>query len=251
MFVERCPECTVHPFPDWYDPGISLDDLPDAFKGCPVCIIAVWSEQIGKWLFAKSYSCLFGIGSVVVSVNRLPAVATAVSKRLKVCMCAAYLFSTSISKIFPVGPAPCLARRCAQFGDTQRRSLFSLQPKESSITQVVQGCRTAIARGSLTPAEAATLRGQAGWTATLSAGRFGRIGMHFLKTRQYQSHFESSTLELHHLSLFFSEGLTVLFFEFTQTRRIPKMFAPALAGCSSQTKLPHHLVTGTTFPQAC
>ena len=53
----------------------------------------------------------------------------------------------------------------------------------------------AIARGSLAPAEAATLRGQTGWTATLSAGRFGRIGMHFLKNRQYQSHSESSTLD--------------------------------------------------------
>ena len=69
VFAKRCLECTEHPFPEWYDPGISLDDLPDAFKGCPVhpadqraCIVAVWSELSGKRLFAKSYSCLFGIG---------------------------------------------------------------------------------------------------------------------------------------------------------------------------------------------
>ena len=97
VFVERCPECLELPFPEWFDPGISLDDLPDAFKGCPVhpadqraCIVAVWSEHSGKWLFAKSYPCLFGIGSVVVSFNRLPALATAVSKRFGLCMCAAY-----------------------------------------------------------------------------------------------------------------------------------------------------------------
>ena len=36
VFVERCPECLELPFPEWFDPGISLDDLPDAFKGCPV-----------------------------------------------------------------------------------------------------------------------------------------------------------------------------------------------------------------------
>ena len=96
VFAERCPECTAHPFPEWYDPGISLDDLPVAIKGCPVhpadqraCIVAVWSEPSGKWLVVKSYSCLFGIGSVVVSFNRLPALATAVSKRLGICMCAA------------------------------------------------------------------------------------------------------------------------------------------------------------------
>ena len=54
-FAKGCPECTEHPFPEWYDPGISLDDLPDAFKGCLVhpadqraCIVAVWPEHFGK-----------------------------------------------------------------------------------------------------------------------------------------------------------------------------------------------------------
>ena len=47
------------------------------------------------------------------------------------------------------------------------------------------------------PAEASTLRGQAGWTATLSAGRFGRIGMRFLKERQYQSPSARSSLDEH------------------------------------------------------
>ena len=54
------------------------------------CIDGERSEHSGKWLFAKSYSCLFGIGSVAVSFNRLLALATAVSKRLGICMCAAY-----------------------------------------------------------------------------------------------------------------------------------------------------------------
>ena len=102
VFVEQCPECLELPFPEWFDPGISLDDLPDAFTRCPVhpadqraCIVAVWSEHSGKWLFAKSYSCLFGIGSVVVSFNRLPALATAVFKRFGLWMCAAYSMTPS------------------------------------------------------------------------------------------------------------------------------------------------------------
>ena len=105
------------------------------------CIVAVWSELSGKWLFAKSYSCLFGIGSVVVSFNRLPALATAVSKRLGICMCAAYFddlitleslnFRTSarpflLLVLTALGapptpaksfPAPSMARQRAQFGD--------------------------------------------------------------------------------------------------------------------------------------
>ena len=56
---------------------------------------------------------------------------------------------------------------------------MTLQPKE-----VVKGCHLAIARGSFTPTEAATLRGQAGSQATLSAGCFGQIGMRVLTERQ-------------------------------------------------------------------
>ena len=70
VFAERCPECTAHPFPEWYDPGISLDDLPDAFKG-PVhpadqraCIVAVWSELFWQvvlceelLLFVRDWQC--------------------------------------------------------------------------------------------------------------------------------------------------------------------------------------------------
>ena len=229
VFAERCPG-HEHPFPEWYDPGISLDDLPDAFKGCPVhpadqraCIVAVWSELSGKWLFAKSYSCLFGIGSVVVSFNRLPALATAVSKRLGICMCAAYyddlitleslnfrasarpfllLVLTALgapptpAKSFPLGQHRARLGAALNMATIKDDLYFTLQPKESSVAKVIQGCRAAIARGSLTPAEASTLRGQAGWTATLSAGRFGRIGMQFLKTRQYQSHSERSLLDV-------------------------------------------------------
>ena len=231
MFVERCPECLEHPFPEWFDPGISLNDLPDAFKGCPVhpadqraCIVAVWSEHSGKWLFAKSYSCLFGIGSVVVSFNRLPALATAVSKRLGLCMCAAYfddlitldslnfrasarpfllLVLTALgappspAKPFPLGQHRTWLGAALNLATLKDDMFFTLQPKESSVTQVIQGCHLAIARGSLNPAEASTLRGQAGWTATLSAGRCGRIGMHFLKKRQYQSRSERSSLDEH------------------------------------------------------
>ena len=164
MFAKRCPECTANPFPKWYDPGCSLDDLPDAFKGCPpdkrACIVALWSESFGKWLFAKSYSCLFGIGSVRVSFNRPPALVTAVAKKLGICMCATYFDDlitlesfnfrasvrpfffvdslsvgcpTNASKIVPVRTAPCMARHCAQLGDTQKRL-----DKQSNISSILK-----------------------------------------------------------------------------------------------------------------
>ena len=168
VFAERCPKCTAHSFPEWYDPGISLDDLPDAFKGCPVhpadqraCIVAVWSRLSGK-----SYSCLYGIGSVVVSFNRLPALATAVSKRLGICMCAAHFddlitleslnFRASArpflslvlsalgapptpAKSFPLGQHRVWLGAALNLATLKDDLYFTLQPKESSVTQVIQG----------------------------------------------------------------------------------------------------------------
>ena len=185
------------------------------FTGCPVhpadqraFIVAVWSEHSGKWLFAKSYSCLLSTGSVVVSFNCLAAFATAVSKKFGLCMCAAYFddlitlesvsfrasarpFLLLVLTALGAPPSPAKSNPLGQHRAWLAAALnlatikddmhFTLQPKESSVTQVIQGCHLAIARDSLTPAEASTLRGQAGWTATLSAGRFGRNGMRFLK----------------------------------------------------------------------
>ena len=48
VFVKQWSLCLVLPFPEWFDPGISFDDLPDSFTGCLIqpedkraCIVAV------------------------------------------------------------------------------------------------------------------------------------------------------------------------------------------------------------------
>ena len=199
MFVERCPECHEHPFPEWFDPGISLDDLPDAFKSCPVhpadvpaLLLYGPSILVNGSSRRATHVCLV-LAVWVVSCNRLPALATAVSKRLGLCMCAAYfddlitleslnfrasarpfllLVLTALgappspAKSFPLGQHRTWLGAALELATLKNDLYFTLQPKESSVTQVIQGCHLAIARGSLTPAEASTLRGQAGWTAT-------------------------------------------------------------------------------------
>ena len=129
----------------------------------------------------------FGIGSVVVSFNRLPAL---VSKRLGLCMCAAYfddlitlesvncrasarpfllLVLTALgappspAKSIPLGQHRTWLGAALNLATVKDDMHFILQPKESSVTQEIQGCHLAVARGSLTPAEASALRGQAGW----------------------------------------------------------------------------------------
>ena len=157
----------------------------------------MWSALFGKWLFAKSYSCLFGIGSVVVIFNRLPAPATAVSKRLGICMCAAYfddlitleslnfrasarpfllLILTALgapptpAKSFPLGQHRAWLGAALNLATLKDDLYFTLQPKESSVTQVIRGCHLAIARGSLISAEASTLRGQQRYQQDVSGG---------------------------------------------------------------------------------
>ena len=103
----------------------------------------------------------------------------------------------SPAKSIPLGQHRALLGAALNLATIKDDRYFTLQPKESSVTQVIQGCHLAIARGSLTPAEASTLRGQAGWTATLSAGRFGRIGMRFSQRKQYQSPSARSSLDEH------------------------------------------------------
>ena len=75
----------------------------------------------------------------------------------------------SPAKSFPLGQHRTWLGAVLNLATLKDDMYFTLQLKESSVTQVIQGCHLAIARGSLTPAESSTLRGQAGFTATLSA----------------------------------------------------------------------------------
>ena len=112
----------------------------------------------------------------MVSFNRLPALATAVSKRFGLCMCAAYFddlitlesvnfrasarpFLLLVLKALGAPPSPAksipLGQHRAWLGAALNLATakddmhFTLQPKESSVSQIIQGCQLAIARGSL------------------------------------------------------------------------------------------------------
>ena len=224
----------------------------------------------------------------MVSFNRLLALATAVFKRFGLCMCAAYFddlitlesvnsrasarpFLLLVLTALGAPPSPVksipLRQHRAWLGAVLNLATVKMtctlpcKPKE-----VIQGCHLAIARGSFTPAEASTLRGQAGWTATLSAGRFGRIGMRVLKERQYQSPYVRCSLdkhnvqELHFWSSVFSVAPPLLciladlpVFLIASIRMHPtqKECAPALNGGCLTTMLSLLWVTGTTSLRFC
>ena len=75
-------------------------------------------------------------------------------------------------------------------GATTRRSAAQvgrlvIQAKESAVSKLVKGLTDVIGEGFLPKGVAATLRGTAGWTGSLAAGRCGRIGLEILKNKQY------------------------------------------------------------------
>ena len=83
--------------PPWFHLQTGTDDLPDAFRGCPVkpdqqraAVVAVWDPHADAWRFGVMKGCPFGLGSVVVTFNRYPTLITAVARRLLGLACAAY-----------------------------------------------------------------------------------------------------------------------------------------------------------------
>ena len=84
--------------PPWFQLQLGTDDLPDAFRGCPVhptqqraAVITVWDQEDQCWKFGVMKGCPFGLGSVVVTFNRYPTLVTAALRRSLGLACAAYV----------------------------------------------------------------------------------------------------------------------------------------------------------------
>ena len=86
----ECPEV------DWLSLRLGTDDLPDAYRALPVrpdhqgySVVAVFVHGAG-WRFTKLYGLAFGLESAVVSFNRWPQLAIAISRRCVCSLSAAY-----------------------------------------------------------------------------------------------------------------------------------------------------------------
>ena len=67
-----------------------------------------------------------------------------------------------------------------------REGVIQFEPREETIHKVVEASDSILRKQTCTPAEAAKLRGVAGWAAGNTFGRVGRLGLRALKSRQYQ-----------------------------------------------------------------
>ncbi len=111
LYATTVPEFlqALHQLVPWLQLVISTDDLPDAYRGCPVRdsdlglgVVAVWSAEAGRqtdrqtdrpgsWRFVVQYGLGYGYKSAVTNFNRSPALMVAVARRV-FAACASHYF---------------------------------------------------------------------------------------------------------------------------------------------------------------
>ncbi|CAK0807283.1 unnamed protein product, partial [Prorocentrum cordatum] len=210
------------PFPEWFRLDMGTDDLPDAFRGCPVLpdhqravVVAIWSPTERDWKFGVMKGCPYGLGSVVVAFNRSPTLTTAFQRRVLGLLTGAYfddvlLMDVSCSarraKELRQWPFDCLRtppKRTKAFPTQSHRPFLGavldlstahedgfvvVMPKESSRRLVCADIDAAVAAASMSSAQASKTRGRSSWVESNSFGRIGRLGIAVLKGLQCKHH---------------------------------------------------------------
>ena len=112
------------------DLHLGINDIPDAFRGCPVhagdkgaAVVAVWSSQVHGWRLGAMSGCPYGIGSVVVTFNRYPALVIALLWRTLGLLAAAYFDDNVLVNIAATSQAKQMLQRTF--------SALGTPPKES------------------------------------------------------------------------------------------------------------------------
>ena len=199
--VQQCKE-TYGDLPGWFQLQLGTDDLPDAFRGCPIhpsqqraAVVAVWDAADHGWKFGVMKGCPFGLGSVVVTFNRYPTLVTAALRRMLGLACAAYFddnllvdFEHSavmgkqlLKETFTdMGTAPKDSKSYPMQGHrgflgavvdlmevhAHGTGEVEVAPKDSSRRQVAEDIARALASGHMSTAQAAKTRGRSTWVGT-------------------------------------------------------------------------------------
>ena len=205
--------------PSWFALGMSLDDLPDAYKGCPIdpdhakaCAVAIWHTELQQWVFAIPRTLVFGLASAVNAFNRLPTLTTAAARRMLAVPAGAFFDDVVVidsassqgsgtrasnfilravgappskEKAVPWGQHRVWLGMIVSTAEVAEGGIATVQAKDANVHSLERSLDKAIATTKLTNAEASKARGQAGWTGSLAAGKCGRVGTEVLKRHQY------------------------------------------------------------------
>lgn len=192
----------------WCAMRLGTDDLPDAYRGLPVCDshlcysnIAIFVPQVG-WRFTTLYGLAYGLEAAVVAFNRFPQLGVAIARRCLLSCCAAY-FDDELSVEFirdacvsqrglkmtftfmgaPPQPAKCFVPTfnrhylgtSVHVGDALTLGVVRFQPKTSTQWKVLARLQHAVETQSLDRDTAGKLRGDLNWMWSMCAGYVGRI----------------------------------------------------------------------------
>ena len=206
--------------PEWADCGVGCDDMTDAFRQSPVApehqgvnVVAFFAPSKGTWLFSEVYGLVYGMRSSVLHFNRFPTLAAAVARRMGAAATGPYVddFTTvdllvahgsgqeftnvvigslggelGPDKHKPVRPQQVTLGVNVRMDPVLKEGKVLFEPRQETIHKIVEASENILRKQTCTPAEAAKLRGVAGWAAGNTFGRVGRLGLRALKSRQYQ-----------------------------------------------------------------
>ena len=216
--------------PDWYLPGIMLEDMQDAYRQGPVHpdharanIVCWWDDAHKGWRFAEVFGMVFGMRSAVLNFNRLPTLAVAAARRCFAVATANYfddfitlapasdqqsagsclkLTMKAVGGTFGAGKAVPWARQRVALGvqanlaEITTSATVVFEPRADTLTTIAEMVAMRRSAESCSPAQAAKLRGVAGWAASATFNRIGRLGTGPLKQRQYHDKDSGITPEL-------------------------------------------------------
>ena len=219
---------------EWLQVRLGTDDLPDAYRGLPVhpdhqrfSIISLFHPQRG-WQFSLLFGLAFGLGSAVVSFNRLPLFGIAMARRCTMSCSASYYddqlaleflpdFNVSqlgvqcVFKLLGAPPQPSKAFSPAanryylgtsvHTGDCALSAMVRFQPKLTTTHKILplldEACQSRLLARDL----AGRLRGDLNWMYSMCAGFGGKLAGPLLSKCQQADSTTLSAEEIYTLEM--------------------------------------------------
>ena len=202
----------------WLQVRVGTDDLPEAYRGHPVCdthlplsVVAIFVPHKG-WRFTVLFGLAYGLEAAVVAFNRLPLLGVAAARRCASSMSAAY-FDDELSlefianeevsrkglltvfkllgsppqvlKSFAPGPNRHYLGTSVHVGDASLCSSVRFQPKFLTLQKVLGILDSVLESGRLERDTAGKLRGDLQWFFSMVSGQAGRFAAPLLRKYQH------------------------------------------------------------------
>eukprot|EP00435_Cladocopium_sp_Y103_P033473 s1516_g8.t1 len=225
--------CGEDPMPadhlEWLLLRVGTDDLPDAYRGLPVCdehlrfsIVAVYVEATG-WRFTTLWGLAYGLESAVVAFNRYPQLGIAITRRCLLGLASAYfddelsveclkdvdVTQRGLQLVFDLmgakpQPAKSFAPTCNRHylgtsvhtAEAFTDGFVRFQPKSTTMRKVRDRLQHICQCRSLDRDSAGKLRGDINWLWSSCAGHVGKLAGPILTEKQASS--DPVLSSLHH-----------------------------------------------------